>query len=157
MGACGYRRVDDPGIVLGQRLHAQCLQFGQGAAPGRVARVDHRAVGQDDAAARQVAIGPGARVSTLVADALIDTGNETAVARLVANEGAELTEEALGRVLTDYTGSEAVAESISRRPTLPPAISEHLVSAMAKKLKSYLASKHDLPPDAAANLILQKR
>ena len=110
-----------------------------------------------DAAAKQVAIAQRATVSTAVADALLDTGNETAVARLVANEGAELTEAALGRVLAGYQKSEAVAESIARRPSLPPAISEHLVSAMAKKLQSYLVSKHDLPADAAANLILQTR
>ncbi len=111
----------------------------------------------ENAAAKQVAIAQRASVSTAVADALIDTGNETAVARLVANEGAELTEEALGRVLTDYNASEEVAESISRRPVLPPAISEQLVSAMAQKLENYLVSKHDLPADAAANLILQTR
>ena len=111
----------------------------------------------DNAAAKQVAIAQRSTVSIAVADALIDTGNETAVARLVANEGAELTEEALDRVLTDYNESDAVADSISRRPSLPPAISEQLVSAMAQKLQSYLVSKHDLPADAAANLILQTR
>ncbi|HEY9537397.1 MAG TPA: DUF2336 domain-containing protein [Kiloniellaceae bacterium] len=110
-----------------------------------------------DAAAQQVAIAQRPTVSTAVADALIDTGNETAVARLVANEGADLTEAALGRVITSYQGSEAVAESIARRPNLPPAIFEHLVSAMSKKLQGYLVSKHDLPADAAANLILQTR
>ena len=110
-----------------------------------------------DAAAKQVAIAQRATVSTAVADALIDTGNEAAVARLVANEGADLTEAALGRVLDGYKESEVVAESISRRPNLPPAISEHLVSAMAKKLQSYLVSKHELPADAATNLILQTR
>ena len=111
----------------------------------------------EDAAAKQVAIAQRATVSTAVADALIDTGNETAVARLVANEGAELTERALGQVLTDYNSSEVVAESISRRPSLPPAISEQLVTAMAEKLQSYLFEKHDLPADAASNLILQTR
>src|SRR3546814_9276524 len=89
-----------------------------------------------DAAAQQVAIAQRPTVSTAVADALIDTGNETAVARLVANEGADLTEAALGRVITSYQGSEAVAESIARRPNLPPAIFEHLVSAMSKDRKS---------------------
>ncbi len=111
----------------------------------------------ENAAAKQVAIAQRATVSEAVADALIDTGNETAVARLVANEGADLTEAALGRVLVDYNQSEVVSDSISRRPTLPPAISEQLVSAMAEKLQSYLVSKHDLPADAAANLILQTR
>src|SRR3546814_253522 len=114
-------------------------------------------VRSENAAAKQVAIAQRASVSTALADALIDTDNETAVARLVANEGAELTEAALGRVLSGYTGSEVVAESIARRPSLPPAISEHLVSAMAKKLQGYLVSKHDLQADAAANLILQTR
>ena len=33
----------------------------------------------------------------------------------------------------------------------------HLVAAMAKKLQGYLVSKHELPADAAANLILQTR
>lgn len=111
----------------------------------------------ENADAKQVAIAQRAVVSTAVADALIDTGNETAVARLVANEGATLTEDALGRVLTNYNESEIVADSISRRPTLPPAISEQLVSAMAEKLQSFLVSKHDLPQDAASNLILQTR
>ncbi|MEQ8354384.1 MAG: DUF2336 domain-containing protein [Kiloniellaceae bacterium] len=111
----------------------------------------------EDASAKQVAIAQRATVSTAVADALIDTGNETAVARLVANEGAELTEEALDRVLANYNESDAVSDSISRRPCLPPAISEQLVSAMAEKLENYLVSKHDLPADAASNLILQTR
>src|SRR3546814_7798053 len=88
-----------------------------------------------DAAAQQVAIAQRPTVSTAVADALIDTGNETAVARLVANAGADLTEAALGRVITSYQGSEAVAESIARRPNLPPAIFEHLVSAMSQQLQ----------------------
>ena len=73
----------------------------------------------ENAAAKQVAIAQRVTVSTAVADALIDTGNETAVARLVANEGAELTEEALGRVMADYNESEVVSDSISRRPSLP--------------------------------------
>jgi uncharacterized protein (DUF2336 family) len=111
----------------------------------------------ENADAKQVAIAQRPSVSTAVADALIDTGNETAVARLVANEGAELTERALGRVMTDYNSSEVVADSISRRPSLPSAISEQLVTAMAEKLQNYLVSKHDLPADAASNLILQTR
>src|SRR3546814_20445348 len=88
-----------------------------------------------EAAAQQVAIAQSHTGTTAVADARIDTGNETAVARLVANEGADLTEAALGSGSTSYQGSEAVAESIARRPNLPPAIFEHLVSAMSKKLQ----------------------
>jgi len=114
-------------------------------------------VRDEDAAAKQVMIAQRASVSGAVADALIDTGNETAVARLVANEGADLSEGALDRVLSDYEDSEAVSDSLARRPSLPASISEQLVSAMTEKLQGYLVSKHNLSPDAASNLILQTR
>lgn len=114
-------------------------------------------VHSENADAKQVAIAQRENVSGAVADALIDTGNETAVARLVANEGAELSEDALGRVLSDYDESEAVSDSLARRSQLPASISEQLVAAMSEKLQDYLVSKHNLSTDAASNLILQTR
>lgn len=111
----------------------------------------------ENAGTKQVIIAQRATVSGAVADALIETGNETAVARLVANEGAELSEDALDRVLNEYEDSEAVSDSLSRRPSLPASISEQLVSAMTEKLQGYLVSKHNLTPDAASNLVLQTR
>ncbi|WP_299398090.1 DUF2336 domain-containing protein [Pelagibius sp.] len=111
----------------------------------------------ENADAKQVAIAQRETVSGAVADALIDTGNETAVARLVANEGAQLSEDALGRVLSDYDESEAVSDSLARRSQLPASISEQLVAAMSEKLQDYLVSKHNLSSDAASNLILQTR
>ncbi len=108
-------------------------------------------------AAKQVAIAQRPTVSGEVADAVIDTGNETAVARLVANEGAELTETHFDRVIDEYQDSEAVSDSLARRPNLPAAISEQLVSAMAAQLQDYLVSEHDLAPDTASNLVLQTR
>jgi uncharacterized protein (DUF2336 family) len=110
-----------------------------------------------DNSAKQVAIAQRVIVSATVADALIDTGNEKAVARLVANEGAELTETALGRVMTEYESSESVGDSLSRRPNLPASISEQLVEALSERLQDYLLAKHDLPADVAINLIIQAR
>lgn len=107
--------------------------------------------------AKQVAVAQRPKVSPKVADALIGTGNETAVARLVANEGAELTQTALGRVMTDYQESTAVSDSLARRPNLPALISEQLIGALTQKLQDFLVSKHDLSPDLASNLILQAR
>jgi len=106
---------------------------------------------------RQVAVAQRPRVSATVADALIDTGNETAVARLVSNEGAELTENALGRVINEYDSSTRVSDSLSRRASLPAAISEQLIEAVTQKLQDYLSEKQELPADVASNLILQAR
>ena len=112
---------------------------------------------RDQGAAKQVAIAQRISVSSRVADALIDTGNEKAVARLVANEGAKLTEQALGRVMDEYQESEAVSDSLSRRPTMPAAVSAQLVEALSERLQDFLLQKHDVSPDVASNLILQAR
>jgi len=106
---------------------------------------------------QQVAVAQRDRVSPQLAGALIDTRNEMAVARLVANEGADLDEGALHRVLSEYEASEEVSDILMRRPNLPAALSEQLVSAVSRKLEAFLVDKHELPPDAAASLILQVR
>ncbi len=112
---------------------------------------------RDQGAAKQVAVAQRPSVSTRVADALIDTGNEKAVARLVANDGAKLTEQALGRVMEEYQESDAVSDSLSRRPSMPAAISAQLVEALSERLQDFLMQKHDVSPDVASNLILQAR
>jgi uncharacterized protein (DUF2336 family) len=112
---------------------------------------------RDQGAAKQVAIAQRPSVSSRVADALIDTGNEKAVARLVANEGAKLTEQALDRVMEEYQESEAVSDSLSRRPAMPAAVSAQLVEVLSERLQDFLLQKHDVSPDVASNLILQAR
>ena len=112
---------------------------------------------RDQGAAKQVVIAQRPSVSSRVADALIDTGNEKAVARLVANEGAKLNEQPLGPDIEDYPESAAVSDSLSRRPTMPAAISAQLVEAFSERLQDFLMQKHDVSPDIASNLILQAR
>jgi uncharacterized protein (DUF2336 family) len=107
--------------------------------------------------AKQVAIAQRSGVSEAVSDALVETGNEAAVAHLVGNEGAALSEDALDRLIDKYKESTSVADSLARRPNLPPAISERVVSALAERLQAYLVSKHDLSPDMASTLVLQAR
>jgi len=106
---------------------------------------------------KQVAVAQRSKVSRDVSDAVVDTGNEKAVARLVGNEGATLSDAALDRVISEYHDAPAVADSLARRSNLPPAISERLVSALAERLQNFLVSKHEISPDVASNLILQTR
>jgi uncharacterized protein (DUF2336 family) len=106
---------------------------------------------------KQTAIAQRSSVSSQVSDALVDDGNEEAVARLLGNEGAELSESTLGRVMDSYPDSVAVADSIVRRTDLPPAISERVVAALSEQLHTVLVAKHDVSPDVATNLILQVR
>jgi uncharacterized protein (DUF2336 family) len=110
-----------------------------------------------DDASKQVAVAQRPTVSSSVADALIDTGNEKAVAKLVSNDGADLNESAFTRVMKKYQDSDAVSDSMARRPTLPAAIAEQLVSALSVQLQDYMMKNHDMPSDKAHNLILQAR
>ncbi|MEE9209236.1 MAG: DUF2336 domain-containing protein, partial [Kiloniellales bacterium] len=112
---------------------------------------------RDRVETKQVAIAQRSSVSTRVADVLIDIGNEKAVARLVGNEGARLTEQALGRVMSEYEQSEAVSDSLARRPNMPASISAQLVEALSERLQEFMQQKHDVSPDVASNLILQAR
>ena len=107
--------------------------------------------------AKQTAIAQRQGVSNKVAEALIDTGNETAVARLIANETARLTEKTLDRVVEDYADSDAVSDSMSRRPNLPARVCERVVNAIAERLQDYLRDKHTLSPDSVSNVVLQAR
>ena len=112
---------------------------------------------RDQGAAKQVAVAQRPSVSPRVADALVDTGNEKAVARLVANDGAKLTEKLLGRVMDEIQASDAVSDSLARRPNMPAAVSAQLVEKLSERLQDFLLSKHDVSPDVASNLILQAR
>ncbi len=112
---------------------------------------------RDQGAAKQVAVAQRPSVSPRVAGALVDTGNEKAVARLVANDGAKLTETLLGRVMDEYEESDAVADSLARRPNMPATVSAQLVEKLTERLQDFLMSKHEVSPDIASNLILQAR
>ncbi len=106
---------------------------------------------------KQVAIAQRSGVSERVSDAVVDTENEAAVAQLIGNEGAMLSEDALDLVIDRYQESGPIADSLARRPNLPPAISERIVAKLAERLQDYLVAQHDLSPDIASTLILQAR
>jgi uncharacterized protein (DUF2336 family) len=107
--------------------------------------------------AKQEAIAQRATVSAEVAEALIDTGNETAVTRLVENEGAELGEQQLERVVKEFDASEAVSAALCERPDLPAAVSEQLMNVVTQHLQNYLVVNHRLPADMVRKLLVQAR
>ncbi|AWK88822.1 DUF2336 domain-containing protein [Azospirillum thermophilum] len=107
--------------------------------------------------AKHTAIASRETVPASVADALIEVGSEGAVAALVANEGADLGEGSLGRVIDRFGDSETVQEPLVHRAHLPITIAERLVAVVSEKLRQHLVSNHELPAKVAADLILQSR
>lgn len=112
---------------------------------------------QKKGAEHQMAIARRQHVSSLVADALVDTNNEDVVATLVSNNGAEITEATMNKVLDEWGHLEKINEPMVKRNTLPINIAERLVSLVSDRLKDHLVTHHQLPPDVAADLIIQSR
>lgn len=107
--------------------------------------------------AKNTAIAGRKNVSESVASALVETGSEEVVATLVSNEGAELTEPLLQKVIDDFPDSDAVKEPLVHRSSLPVSVSERLVALVSEKLRDHLVKHHELSEDVATDLVLQSR
>ena len=106
-------------------------------------------------AQKQVAIAGRARVAAGVAAALVEADQPTALATLVANDGAEVAEPLLHRVLQRHP--DAVAEPMARRAVLPLSVMERLVAAATTRVRDILVQRHDLPDALASDLVLEVR
>ncbi len=108
-------------------------------------------------ATKQSAVARRPAVSERLAEALIDTGDETVVETLVRNEGAQISERQFGRVIDRFPASEAVQGGLVARTNLPIGVAEKLVAIVSDRLKEQLVLHHRLPGDLATDLILQAR
>lgn len=107
--------------------------------------------------AKQEAIGARPGVSERVADALIDTAHENAVAILMRNATASISERGLGRAVDRFADSDAVKEGMVLRKHLPPAVAERLVAMVSDSLREHLVSHHEVTPSSAADIVLRSR
>ena len=107
--------------------------------------------------AKQVAIARREKVSETVSTALVDTDNVEVVSSLVANEGADISNDDLERVVEDFADSDAIKDALVFRPKLPVTVAERLLTSVSEKMKEELAKRHDIGDDLATDLILQSR
>lgn len=103
------------------------------------------------------AIAGRPNVSLQVSDALITSAGEKAVAKLMTNVTAQISEKSMSRAVDRFHGSDCVKEAMVKRSMLPVTVAERLATIVSDKLKDYLVAHHDLSPAVAADLILQSR
>jgi uncharacterized protein (DUF2336 family) len=103
------------------------------------------------------AIAGRAGVSELVADALVNQGDEDAVAVLMGNPTARIAEVSLGTAIDRFADNGRVKASMVHRAELPMTIAERLVVLVSTKLQAYLVSHHELPVSLATDIVLQSR
>src|SRR5579883_3443414 len=90
-------------------------------------------------AAKQEAIAVRDKVSAQVAEAIVEADQPSALAKLVGNDGAELAEPTLKRVLDRHGENEAIQQPMARRVQLPVTILERLVAEASSSLRETLA------------------
>ena len=101
------------------------------------------------------AIAARPKVSEKVAAALIDTSGEKAVAALMSNAGARISDSSLNKAVDRFAASDMVKEKMVQRAALPAAVAERLVTIVSENLKDYLVSHHELSPAMAAIAIIR--
>ena len=106
---------------------------------------------------KQSAIAGRKSVSEEVSDAIVETGNEDVVSRLVSNPGAEISDASFDKVVDRLGDSDSVQKAMVGRPRLPVTIAERLVTLVSEQLRDQITERFDLPPDAMTDLILQIR
>jgi len=81
-------------------------------------------------------------VSGPVGDALIDSGDEAAVARFVSNLGAEIGRPAFKRIVDRFGKSSTVQKSLVERPLVPVEIAERLMTFVSDAMRKRLLTRH---------------
>ena len=96
-------------------------------------------------------------ISENVSAVLVDVGGEKVVAKLMDNATAQITETSMNKVVDRFSESDTVKEKMVKRPTLPPAVTERLVTLVADNMREYLVSHHQVSPALAADIVMQSR
>lgn len=107
--------------------------------------------------AKQVAVAGRTQVSETVSAAVVATGNAAAVTTLVANDGAQISEQTFGEALDRYAEFDTIKSNLVMRAELPVTIAERLVAMVSDKLKVELVQRHPVSPELAADVLLAAR
>lgn len=106
---------------------------------------------------KQEAIAARPNVSEQVSAVLVAQGGEQAVAKLMSNASARISDTSFTKAVDRFPESKSVQENMVKRPALPVVVAERLVTVVSEQLKDYLVSHHELSPAVAADLVLQSR
>ena len=116
---------------------------------------DEALIGVVRANAMQYALAVASRegLSEAVSAALVETGQQPVVVRLVGNVSARLSRQTLERIVEEYRGVADVQDRLVRRPELPYEVVEQLVGVIGDRLEWDLVRTRRMPPDEARRLM----
>ena len=101
---------------------------------------------------RQAAVAGRARVSRDVAGVMAAEATEQAVRILVANDNADLSENALSVVVDRFGESDEVVAAMAYRQALPLHVTERLIELASDAVRDHLIQAHAIAPETAIRL-----
>ena len=84
-------------------------------------------------------------ISTSLAEALLESGEDKTAYTLLDNKGAHLTEECILRQWDSLSANATLVEALVHRGGLPVKVAEKLFSVVSDELKRHLAQSYKLP------------
>jgi uncharacterized protein (DUF2336 family) len=100
--------------------------------------------------AKATAIAARGMVSAKVADAVLETGHTGAIARLIGNSGAAVSEIVLRLAVERHGGDDAVGRALVERPQLPDSVRTAIERAAKAHVGTYLRRYLNLPESVIA-------
>ena len=96
-----------------------------------------------DDESKHLAIAGRGTVSEKISDALVETGHEKVVAKLVQNEGAAIAETTFNKIVDRHSQSEMIVQSMIERGSLPIAVAEKMMEKVSGVIRDKLKEKYE--------------
>lgn len=106
---------------------------------------------------KQVAIASREDVGANLSQALVDTGNNIVVAELVRNQGANIPEALMHRVVSEFGDDEQINAPMAMRKDVPATICERLVVLVSDEIRSKMIKGGKVDQDVANSLLKESR
>lgn len=106
----------------------------------------------------QQAIASRANVSAGLAETIVENSADVeVVATLMKNEGADVQEDTMDKVLDKYGDDERVNVPMAQRAHLPLKVTERLVNLVSEKVRDHLVTHHEMSSDMVMDLFFNAR
>jgi uncharacterized protein (DUF2336 family) len=106
---------------------------------------------------KSLAVAGRKNLTAPVAEAVIATENVKAIAVLMGNSSAQVSDGALNKVLDKYGLITAVTGAMAHRPGLTAVVVERLVGLVAAGVRNYLVETHKIPREQVDELVRRGR
>ena len=106
----------------------------------------------------QQAVAKRSNVSANLADSIIENSKDVnVVATLMKNEGAELQEGTMDKVLDKYGEDETVNVPMAQRAQIPIKVAERLVNLVSEQVRDHLVTHHEMSSNTVMDLFFNAR